>query len=841
MNFNVTPRKQSNSFCLATPPTTTTTKKKQSNKRKATNNIHHDSYFGSPRKKQKVGIFEVASPSKLKSITHGLNNIFVSPTMSNPKKSSFVLASSNATNIISEHKEYFIIPSNEIATKESLLYNNNRFIMDGKPHDWNSQENKVTSRYWRCKRYWNDKCQGRIVTYQYHHMNYTPKNKFGKIYKFTPHTTNHDDTWTAKHAEKSICMHMIKNSSFNTNATTRANFKQFQRYYPQQSMDHFSRYNKLKSYLLRHTTKPCTPASRDQYINQLASTELGYNFWKHQLYSTEFKDKQWEEVEAEFNQANPRLNINLHPEISFTPASLKVIELQRQIAKIQLETNYYHSKIISDELPENFMSNLYLASTEDGDVILQSKHGGHRINHKRVKLVNVDCTFTCPRGLEGTMFSQLCFINAQLDAPDSAHTHNQYPSAMMLLTSKKKETYEKVFKLFLEQNKTLYNYEFDNVTQLSSDMEWNLFTELKNAIFILAQFLFCLFHYMQANFKKMRRLGLYSLLKTDKDFYEKTMLYLYATFVHPTWVVKYQESMAEQLLAATPHGKKLTVKAFLKYNRRTYQKLFPVEWWNCALRDGLKFTNNFSENFNKHWKSAVGPRPNILNVTTQWREIDANATVDFETHIKDPTNPDNFNSKPKLKQRRDEAITKTMKEYNEYCAAHISNNSDTTTLEEHQAHVTRMFRLMKSYDEEITEVLTNSAQADDEEEQSLIYKEEDSNNEQDAEMTEAFSKTYTFRKYPSTKLFQQTNILDDEQCALLNKEIKNSKFWQNTMNALKFFDTDKNVIKNTGQYMDYTDRFDDTLKRTCIAFMVKRKWHPGVIVDIEANYFEILA
>ncbi len=62
-----------------------------------------------------------------------------------------------------------------------------------------------------------------------------------------------------------------------------------------------------------------------------------------------------------------------------------------------------------------------------------------------------------------------------------------------------------------------------------------------------------------------------------------------------------------------------------------------------TVRDKLKFCNNYNELFNKQWKGVVGRRANILKVTKEWVKIDANATVDFETHIKDPTNTNNFN------------------------------------------------------------------------------------------------------------------------------------------------------------------------------------------------------
>ena len=792
--------------------------------------------FISPKKKRRL-TSNFASPV---TINNNNNNLpFVSAKKKGRLKSKFVspIVSTRAVSTVSDNTNlpYFIIPSNENGTHEFILYKNNKFIINGVPHIWDNGENTITSRYWRCCKY-KSKCSATLLTHQYHNVHYDKSQKFGQLTKVTPHTQNHGDTWTVKSAEKKICMHMIKNSGLN-NKNSLSNYKQFQRLYPNQSMAHFKKYKQLKSYLSRHVIDQSTPASKQQYIQQLNNTDLGYNFWKYQANSKEFSDLTWEEVKDAFIKKHPHINIQLHPDVKIHPNTIKLIEIEYKKALLEKEQNYYYSKVISSELPQRFISNMFLGSTEDGDVILQSEHGGYRINHENVKLVNVDCTFTCPFGLEGTMYKQLCFINAQLDAPDSAHTHNQYPSALILLTSKKKESYQKAFKLYKELNQQKYGYTFQNIQQISSDMEWNLFTELKSVIFIKAQFLFCLFHYMQANFKKMRQLGLYSLLKTDREFYKTSMLYLYATFIHPKWVSQYQQSMSINLLADTPIGHKLKVKAYLKYNRQTYHKLFPVEWWNCSQRDSLKFTNNFSETFNKHWKSSVGARPNILNVTKIWRNIDANATVDFETHIKDTTDSANYNTKPKKKQQRDEAITKTMKDYNEYCYKNMKDNNDHTQLEDHATHVKRMFKLMKNYQQEITEVLTNSMK--DEEEQTMENDDEKKSDDDVKMDIEQLSITYHFRKYPLTKLFQETNILNDNQCFLLNQEIKTSQFWLNHINNLEFTDNNKNILKNTTNFKVYSDRFDITLLRVCIAFKVNRKWHPGIIIDVESNYLQI--
>ncbi len=370
------------------------------------------------------------------------------------------------------------------------------------------------------------------------------------------------------------------NNEFNCLQT----YKIFQRYYPMQSIQHFNKYGKLKCFLHRYkqTLMPNTPESKQHYLMLLTKTSLGHNFWMRHLMVDEWKDKSWEDIENEFRTNQPLININLHPEVETDSNTIKLIEIQNERRLLDLNENYYRSKVINQQLPSRFISKIFLGATDDYDIWLQSQHGGYRMNHKLVKCVGVDCTFTKPYCLGGTMYSQILFILAQIDAPSICYTHNQYPSAMCLLTGKSADTYKKAFTVFKQQNDKLYGYKFKNIKQLSSDMEYALFTSARNIVFVLALFLFCLFHYMQANVRKLGSLGLGDLLKENKKFYAEIMKYLYAVFVHPKWVIRYQDSRRSIILKLTPRYYKLAVKKFFQYNAKTYREMFPVEWTNCT-------------------------------------------------------------------------------------------------------------------------------------------------------------------------------------------------------------------------------------------------------------------
>ena len=249
MNFNgLTPTRTNNKrkFHLANVPT--------NNNEHQTNSVNNS--FQSPLKRRKLSN-QFLSP--LTTRNNGCNNV---------SSTSIGIKSCNS---VSKYSQYFIIPSNETGTHEFLLYDNNKFILNGQPYEWN-EENRITSRYWRCCKY-KEHCQATIVTHQHHDHHYEHSQKFGVIQHLTPHTKKHEDTWTSTLAEKKICMHIIRNSAL-TNKNALSNYKQFQRLYPKQSMDHFRRYTQLKSYLSRNKTQEATPGTKQQYIEMLQSTNL---------------------------------------------------------------------------------------------------------------------------------------------------------------------------------------------------------------------------------------------------------------------------------------------------------------------------------------------------------------------------------------------------------------------------------------------------------------------------------------------------------------------------------------------------------------------------------------
>ena len=736
----------------------------------------------------------------------------------------------------------------EAVRKDIMVYENYRY--------WYHSSHKMKGlikHYWRCSKYDTKSingCRCIIHTIERAGETYPVTKKYGDIdiyQRVAPHALLCSPNWTPEMAEYQMCKEIISKTSIH-NRTYRSKYKEFQRLFPQLAIKHFTTFSKIESYLKRNPGKVKTPADVWQYIDLLQTTKFGYNFWKHHLHGDRFDNKEWKQVETEFRNNNKNINVDQHPDVHFDPNRLELINIANERELLKLKEEYYHSKVITSDLPECFISNIYLGHTESGDVILQSRHGGMRLGHPQVTKIYIDCTFNIPKGVYGTFFTQICVIHACIDAPKPAsYTRNVYPCAILLLTSKKKETYIAAFKKLKTENKARYGIEFNNVRGISSDMEWNLFQQVRNEVFTHADFLLCLFHYMQANIRKIKTLGLFVLLKNKNGsetgrkhsgFYIILLKYLYAAFVHPTWVQQYQESLTETLMREVPRGQKLAMKSFLKYSRATYYDRFPIKWWNCSQRMNLEFTNNPSETFNKHWKDDLGSKPNILAMTNAYREIDATATVSFATHIQNPASTDYFNKKRRLKRQRDRAILKKMRQYNNTCRNNIDQlGADNTTLDLHTSHVNTMFSLMKYYEDEIDKILAE-LEAEDK------YLDTDRNEEKMENNTiETINNNvhinYTLKRYTDITALNTADLLSDIQCNRLNEQIKKSQYWNQVMEHVNFIDNKHRKIANAEQLQTYYGRLDSQLRGVIIAFQDYNVWHPGIIIDVEGTLMQI--
>eukprot|EP01084_Bolivina_argentea_P218883 371347_1 len=362
------------------------------------------------------------------------------------------------------NKSYFTLQPINQHYNISIVCDNNKFIQNGNVHDWNDGYQSIASRYWRCGKYYKG-CKGAFTTHKT-----ATDDDFGKIVNFTPHSIHHDNTWTSTIAENIICLQTMKHSLLSTNSKVET-FKQFQRFFPMQSIKHFHKFRSLKSFLDRYMSLfvPRTPGSIKIYCEMLQNTSLGHNFWKQQLNCEQFANKSWDQIECEFKKANCPVNIDLHPELKLNENALKLIEITMEKRLLDIKENYYRSKLIGEQLPDKFTSDLFLTCTNDYDVVLQSNYGGWILSHYLVHLVHIDFTFTKPFVLNGTAYAELGFIVAQLNAPSIIYTHNQYPCALLMMTSKTKQTHTKIFTAFKEANKTKYDYNFENITKLSTD------------------------------------------------------------------------------------------------------------------------------------------------------------------------------------------------------------------------------------------------------------------------------------------------------------------------------------------------------------------------------------
>ncbi len=178
-----------------------------------------------------------------------------------------------------------------------------------------------------------------------------------------------------------------------------------------------------------------------------------------------------------------------------------------------------------------------------------------------------------------------------------------------------------------------------------------------------------------------------------------------------------------------------------------------------------------------------------------------------------------------------------MKEYNKKCDEQIKDQADLTTLSFHTEHVESMFRLMKNYKDEISDILNDETDNDS---QTADDIESDQKNESISSLlNNVFTVTYKFKRYPSTNLFETTDVCVDQECKLLNNEIKQSNFWKILMNSLQFTNNKKTILRNVSHLSVHKGSFDNNLQRVCIALLVSNQWHPGIIVAVHGVWMQI--
>ena len=92
-------------------------------------------------------------------------------------------------------------------------------------------------------------------------------------------------------------------------------------------------------------------------------------------------------------------------------------------------------------------------------------------------------------------------------------------------------------------------------------------------------------------------------------------------------------------------------------------------------------------------------------------------------------------------------------------------DTDLTQLNEHRNHGLKMFKLMKNHQEQVVAELAEESESEDD---------KTDEEKQDNQKNDTYKVQYLFRRYPKTKLFNETDILDDSQCNVLNQETKAS-------------------------------------------------------------------
>eukprot|EP01083_Nonionella_stella_P050106 133384_1 len=171
----------------------------------------------------------------------------------------------------------------------------------------------------------------------------------------------------------------------------------------------------------------------------------------------------------------------------------------------------------------------------------------------------------------------------------------------------------------------------------------------------------------------LQKLGLKRLFKSHKEFKKEWFLTVYCGFLPEDQIVSYIGDQSIYLIRSLPKRchKTTALREFIMYLQCNYTNddaLFDRKIWNLFTRmDDLNFTNNLAEIINLYWKKRIGTRASIHKAVDGVAQLDARATIDFET-LKKHWNTDKytecFNKKPQKTIDRDRKIQEIMREYN---------------------------------------------------------------------------------------------------------------------------------------------------------------------------------
>ncbi len=241
------------------------------------------------------------------------------------------------------------------------------------------------------------------------------------------------------------------------------------------------------------------------------------------------------------------------------------------------------------------------------------------------------------------------------------------------------------------------------------------------------------------------------MFKHNTEWRCEFFCYAYSCFLPENQMVKYCEIQGPFLLTSQARTWKKVhkIRQYIQYQWNNYIKdgcLFSKALHNLFKRgEELNFTNNLIEIGNKIWNELVGKRSTVYKVAQAIAQLDATATVDWETliHLFETDREGKyvkcFNKKKDKTIKRDRAILQLIRNYKNY--------SDNNPFEFNEAkkYLKNLINAMKPY---LTEVEVNYMDAaDDAKEQQEI----------DSIIPNGFEEKYNFTVCKESKVIEMMN------------------------------------------------------------------------------------
>eukprot|EP01083_Nonionella_stella_P284876 969763_1 len=258
------------------------------------------------------------------------------------------------------------------------------------------------------------------------------------------------------------------------------------------------KWNTCKRSLYRHTFSESNSLLNERIEVRVwvTTTDVAHTFWQELskfaegLTMDELLDKHIANLAHEM--------VQLHPDLIVDVDNAMLYKLCYERSIIDLKIKYIKARNIKTKVPRSFFSSMLLDYTSNESILFQSRYGAEIIKYKEwTWRWMIDGTFV-PIWLSNKVgYSMEIFWSVRIPAPSIEYVSKIIMVGCAWTFSKKKENYIEIATKIRSANQLKYDVDFSHITELSSDMEWSLFTEFVRNLLINAHSCFCFFHTMQ--------------------------------------------------------------------------------------------------------------------------------------------------------------------------------------------------------------------------------------------------------------------------------------------------------------------------------------------------------